>query len=189
MDAPDHLPDHIPIPPVVLDLVVTAGDVIVELAVATAFLILIIAIHGWCLTLASGRFSRRFALMDWRTPVWRINLVMSATIATLVTIHLCEAAIWATPLFALGTTRNFRDAYSYVLEAYTTLGEAQVVLPTKFRLLAPVIAVSGLFTFGWTGSALVYVMTQVLRLEAVRARRKAAGSATAPDDGKGPFGT
>lgn len=179
----------VPIPPAVVERVATASDVLIELSLATSFLILIIAVHGWLLTQASGRFSRRFALMDWRTPMWKINLVMSVTVATLVAIHLTEAAIWASPLYFMHITRDFRDAYSYVLEAYTTLGEGRVVLPDKYRLLAPVIAVSGLFTFGWTGSALVYVMTQVLRLEATRARRKTAGKDIPMDDFKGPFGT
>jgi hypothetical protein len=36
-----------------------------------------------------------------------------------------------------------------------TLGETSTVLPEKFRAIGPMIAISGLFTFGWTGSSLV----------------------------------
>ena len=76
-----------------------------------------------------------------------------------------------------------------MFEAYTTLGESVVTLPDKYRLIGPVIAMSGLFTFGWTGSALVYVMSQILRLEARRSRIVALGKAAALDDIRGPFGT
>ena len=48
-----------------------------------------------------------------------------------------------------------RDSYYFVLESYTTLGEGNVTLPDRWRLLGPIIGMSGLFTFGWTGSVLV----------------------------------
>jgi hypothetical protein len=50
-----------------------------------------------------------------------------------------------------------------------------VSLPTQWRLVGPVIAISGLFTFGWTASVLVYVMNESGKLQADRIRAKAAG--------------
>ena len=55
---------------------------------------------------------------------------------------------------------------------------ARVALPDRWRLIGPVIAISGLFTFGWTGSVLVYVMGQTGKLHAERS--KAAARAAAP---------
>ena len=45
-------------------------------------------------------------------------------------------------------------------------------LPDHWRLLGPMIAMSGLFTFGWTGSVLVSIMTEFSKLDRLRARRK-----------------
>ena len=36
-------------------------------------------------------------------------------------------------------------------------------MPETWRLAGPMIAISGLFTFSWTGSVLVYVMTEIGR--------------------------
>jgi hypothetical protein len=47
-----------------------------------------------------------------------------------------------------------------------------VRLPPSWRQLGPIIAVSGLFTFGWTSSVLVYVMTQFGTLDTHHAERK-----------------
>ncbi|HJS61739.1 MAG TPA: two pore domain potassium channel family protein, partial [Pseudolabrys sp.] len=38
-------------------------------------------------------------------------------------------------------------------------------------LLGPIIAMSGLFTFGWTGSILVSIMTDFGRYDMLRARK------------------
>jgi hypothetical protein len=146
---------------------------IVELALATLILIPIIVVHGWCLGRVSKLFSSRFALYTPATPGWRISVLSSTTIALLVVIHLLETLLWTIPLISLGMIDTFRDAYYYVLEAYTTLGEGTIALPDQWRLIGPVIAISGLFTFGWTGSILVYVMTQIGKLHAERSKDEA----------------
>jgi hypothetical protein len=69
--------------------------------------------------------------------------------------------VWAVPISAAGIIPSTRDSYYYVLESYTTLGEGNVSLPDRWRLLGPLIAISGLFTFGWTGSVLVSIMNKV----------------------------
>jgi hypothetical protein len=38
------------------------------------------------------------------------------------------------------------------------VGYGNFVLPLGWHMLAPIIAISGLFTFGWTGSVLVEVV-------------------------------
>ena len=64
-----------------------------------------------------------------------------------------------------------RDSYYYVLANYTTLGEGNISLPDRWRLIGPIIAMSGLFTFGWTGSVLVSIMTEFGKLDRVRAKK------------------
>ena len=59
------------------------------------------------------------------------------------------------PIWSSGLIPIPRDAYFFVLENYTTLGDDTVSLPKGWRLIGPVIAISGLFNFGWTASAFV----------------------------------
>ena len=90
-------------------------------------------------------------------------------IGALTLLHLVETLMWAVPLHLLGIVPNLRDSYYYVLESYTTLGEGNVSLPPDWRLIGPMIAMSGLFTFGWTGSVLVSIMTDFAKFDRSRA--------------------
>ena len=148
----------------------------VELALAALVLAVVVAIHGWCLGGVQKFFSSRFALYSPETPRWRVSTLTAVAIVGLVGIHLMETILWTAPLIYLGILDNFRNAYFYVLESYTTLGEATYAPPDQWRLVGPIIAISGLFTFGWTGSVLVYVMGQVGRLHAERSKAAALAS-------------
>ena len=82
------------------------------------------------------------------------------------------------PISRAGIIPSLRDSYYFVLDRYTTLGEDGLKLGERWRLIGPIIAMSGLFTFGWTGSVLVSIMGELGRLDRVRARKAVA------DDGK-----
>jgi hypothetical protein len=147
-------------------------QVVGELAISILFLVLIIAVHGSFLTVISRRFTGQFAKMSVATPDWRIRLLMATTIAALVVIHLFEALIWSVPLYLSGLADTFRHCFTYVMEAYTTLGAGDVRLPDGYQLIGPMIAMSGLFTFGWTGSTLVFVMGEILKLAQHKAHKE-----------------
>jgi hypothetical protein len=160
------------------------GDPLIELGLATVVLVIIIVLHGYLLGRASKFFSVRHALYTPATPRWRASWLTGITIAMLVAIHLFETVLWTVPILQFDILGNFSDAYYYVLETYTTLGEGNLTLPTQWRLVGPVIAISGLFTFGWTASVLVYVMNESGKLQADRIRAAEAeksGGKTAGD--------
>ena len=95
--------------------------------------------------------------------------MLAIAISSLAVVHLIETLLWAMPLYMMGIIPIMRDCYYYVLESYTTLGEGNVVLPERWRLIGPIIAMSGLFTFGWTASVLVNIMTEFGKLDRARA--------------------
>ncbi len=134
---------------------------LIEIVVGLFFLVLVIFIHGAGIRIVNRRFSVAWARVNESTPHWRRNLILATVIGSLATIHLVETMVWAVPISAAGIIPSTRDSYYYVLESYTTLGEGNVSLPDRWRLLGPLIAISGLFTFGWTGSVLVSIMNKV----------------------------
>jgi hypothetical protein len=97
--------------------------------------------------------------------------VLAVAVASLAALHLVETLLWAVPIYSAGLIPGLRDSYYFVLECYTTLGEGNVRLPDDWRLLGPIIAMSGLFTFGWTAGVLVSIMTEFGKFERERARR------------------
>ena len=153
-----------------VDLGIVHPNMMTELAFSLVIAVLMISVHGWCL----GSVSRRFAVSLENLPRdaagWRVSLLVSVTIASLALVHLMETLIWVVPIWWSGLIPTFRDSYLYVLEAYTTLGKGQVSLPADWRLVGPMISISGLFTFSWTGSVLVYVMSESSKRHAHRAQ-------------------
>ena len=107
-----------------------------------------------------------------QTPLWRVNLILAVTIAALSVTHFAETLIWAVPISTTGMIPEMRDSYYFVLESYTTLGAGDVELPEQWRLIGPIIAMSGLFTFSWTAGVLVSVMNEFGKLDRARAARR-----------------
>jgi hypothetical protein len=155
-----------------------------EMLLGTLIMILIIFVHGVGIRMINLQFSRSWAHMHARTPHWRLNVLLAGTIGSLAALHFSETFLWAVPLSIGGLIPSMRDSYFYVLENYTTLGEGNVSLPDQWRLLGPIISMSGLFTFGWTGSVLVSVMTDFGRIDKLRAKASEGASPTDLDDGR-----
>ncbi|OWW04592.1 hypothetical protein ATY81_00970 [Rhizobium sp. R72] len=145
---------------------------VLEILVGTVFLIVVIFVHGVGIRRISRQFSKSWANVTGSTPHWRLNLMLAATIAALAALHFAETLVWAVPLYMRAIIPSMRDSYYYVLENYTTLGEGNVTLPDRWRLLGPIIGMSGLFTFGWTGSVLVSIMTDFGKFDMLQARHE-----------------
>lgn len=152
---------------------------LLEVAIGVVALVVVILFHGVCMRVINRRFSHAWVRVRADPRSVRVNLVLAFTIGALAAVHLAETLFFAAPLWRSGIVAEFRDSYFFVLESYTTLGDGSVSLPDAWRLLGPIIAMSGLFTFGWTGSVLVGIMGQISHLDGVEARRVLRG---APDD-------
>ena len=159
-----------------------APNPLLEVLVGTIGLIVIIFVHGISIRVINRRFSERWVHVTPHTARWRVNLMLAVTIAALSVAHFAETLLWALPISYTGMIPEMRDSYYFVLESYTTLGESSVGLPDRWRLIGPIIAMSGLFTFGWTGSVLVSIMTDFNKLDRSRAARHKSGTPPEPGD-------
>ena len=90
-----------------------------------------------------------------RPSRWRADLLMSGMVFALLGLHLLEMFAWAASLVYSGLVPDWRMAGFFAGNTYTTIGYGNFVLPDGWKMLAPIIAISGLFTFGWSGSVLV----------------------------------
>jgi hypothetical protein len=168
------------------DLAMAAPSPLIELLVGTIGLIVIIFLHGIGIRVINRRFSDAWVHVGTATPRWRLNLILSLTIASLSVLHFAETLLWAVPIHAAGMVASLRDSYYFVLESYTTLGEGTIALPERWRLIGPIIAMSGLFTFGWTGSVLVTIMNEFGKLDRSQASKAARSGERSDPEGSGP---
>jgi hypothetical protein len=142
-----------------------------ELLIGLVFLTLVILAHGVGVRLVYRRFNRAWA-SSVKKPAWHHNLIVAGAIASLAALHLAATFLWAWPIWRAGLIPSLRDSYFFVLENYTTLGDDVVSLPKSWRLIGPLIAISGLFNVGWTASVFVNMMHEIGQLDRAEAHKQ-----------------
>jgi hypothetical protein len=156
--------------------VIPAADVVF----GGGMLMLIVLIHATGVRTVTSHVANRSRLIMQRPRTWRADVLMLGAILCLLLLHLTETVVWATSLVYGGLVPSWRAAGFFAGNTYTTVGYGNVVLPPGWEMLAPIIAISGLFTFGWSGSVLVDIVARCQRIKDAVAERGAPDRATPP---------
>ncbi len=126
-----------------------------DLIFGGAMLLLIVIFHAAGVRFVTSHVVQRSQVILQRPTAWHADLLMSGAVFLLLALHLTEIVIWAAALVYSGLVSDWRAAGFFAGNTYTTVGYGAFVLPFGWHMLAPIIAISGLFTFGWSGSVLV----------------------------------
>jgi hypothetical protein len=126
-----------------------------DLLLGGAMLMFIMLVHAAGVRAASNHVLHRSGVLLTRPTKWRADVLMSGTVFALLGLHLFEIFAWAASLVYSGLVPDWRMAGFFAGNTYTTVGYGTFILPDGWKMLAPIIAISGLFTFGWSGSVLV----------------------------------
>jgi hypothetical protein len=145
-------------------------------------LLVIVLIHAAAMRMLTDRFESSMQALGSRGSTWRPDLLMGVVVLLMLLLHLLEIWVWSAALVYSGLVDNWRAAGFFAANTYTTVGYGNFLLPDGWHMLAPIIAMSGLFTFGWTGSVLVEIVRrcQEAKAVAVRARRRDSGKDKPP---------
>jgi len=144
-----------------LGQVLPAADV----AFGGLMLLVIILIHAAGVRLVTDIVARRMRVIMTRPRVWQADVVMSVAVVLLLVLHLVEIVVWSSSLVYGGLVTSWRAAGFFAGNTYTTVGYGAFVLPPNWEMLAPIISMSGLFTFGWSGSVLVDIVSRCQRVK------------------------
>jgi hypothetical protein len=146
-------------------------------------LLLIVLIHAAAMRMLTDRFETSMQASGPRGSTWRPDLLMGVVVLLMLLLHLVEIWVWSAALVYSGLVDNWRAAGFFAANTYTTVGYGNFVLPDGWHMLAPIIAMSGLFTFGWTGSVLVEVVRRCQEAKAAALRSRMRGKNGAPPPG------
>lgn len=136
-----------------------------------AVLIGVVLFHGLAMRWVQGHVAAADARLRRDPSVWRTDLAMAVVVGVLLGAALLEVAAWSAVLKHAGLLPSWAAAASYAASSYTTLGDSPVAPGPAWTMIGPIIAISGLFTFGWSGSVLVNVVGRIARVrERVRGR-------------------
>jgi hypothetical protein len=135
------------------------------LGIGSLMLVGLALFHGAGLHLIFVQQKRR----QRRLRLGRPNLAAGAllfgwSVFLMLALHVVEILIWAFVITHAGFVKHAYDAIYYSANAYTTLGMGSLDISEQWRNISPIIAISGLFTFAWTTSALVDVVASNGRL-------------------------
>ncbi len=143
--------------------------------VGAIILVAIVLFHGSGLHgIMVGQDRWRARLFAHHPHLTGAALIFGWGVFLMLFLQMLEILIWAFFLGRLGLIKNLHDDIYFCANTYTTLGMGNMQLEHPWRLISPIIAISGLFTFAWTTSALVDMVTAHRQVvEQVRARRSA----------------
>ena len=126
-----------------------------DLLFGGAMMIFIVLVHAAGVRAVTTHVLRRTEVIMQRPSRWEADLLMASIVFMLLTLHVTEMVLWAAALVYSNLVPDWRSAGFFAGNTYTTVGYGNFILPNGWRMLAPIIAMSGLFTFGWSGSVLV----------------------------------
>jgi Ion channel len=135
------------------------------LTLGAIILVGLVLVHGsgiHSILLFHKRSERRLWLG--RPHHFEATTLFATSVFLMLSLHIIGVLVWAFVLAHLGLILKADDAIYFCANAYTTLGYGLVDLDPKWRNISPIIGISGLFTFAWTTSALVGVVTGHNRL-------------------------
>ena len=136
-------------------------------------MVFILLVHAAGVRAVTTHVTRQSQAIMQRPARWRADLLMGSIVFMLVTLHVFEMLIWSAALVYSNLIPDWRSAGFFAGNTYTTVGYGAFILPDGWRMMAPIIAMSGLFAFGWSGSVLVDFVRRINSLrDAADAARK-----------------
>ena len=120
----------------------------------------VVGLHGAVRIFRQNFHTHDIAKMRYHQTV---ILILSAMMV-LFSLHLLTNFAWGAFIHAAGVLPTFRDGVFYSLENYTSLGLTRVNVGDTWRMLAPMISLSGVFCLAWSTAMLVSFLGQIYSL-------------------------
>ena len=152
-----------------------------DLIFGGVMMLIIVLVHATGLRLVTARFEYRIDKLQQRPSTWRPDVTMSAAVVLLPFVHLLEIFIWAAALVNFGLIDNWRAAGFIAANTYTAVGYGAFALPPGWHMLVPFMALSGLFSIGWSGSVLVEIVRRCQQVKGAAMSTKAGPRNAAAD--------
>jgi hypothetical protein len=118
-----------------------------------------------CVSIHAAGLSAVFRWLPRRRAVyagyWHETGLFICLAAWMILLHLFEIAVWAVFFHRNGTMPDAASALYFSAVTYTTTGYGDLVLPTEWRLLSGVEALTGILMCGWSTGFFFAVVTRM----------------------------
>ena len=92
-------------------------------------------------------------------------IIILSAMMLLFTLHMLTNIGWGVFIYQMGVLPNYRQGVYYSLENYTSLGLTRVDVGDRWRMLAPMISMSGVFCLSWSTAVLVSFFGQLYHVK------------------------
>lgn len=129
-----------------------------------AFMV-IVALHLMGLHVCLREFRDRFRIGNAaKLKFYQTMILILSAMMLLFTLHMLTNFCWGYFIYLMGATPSFREGVYYSLENYTGLGLTRVNVGDRWRMLAPMISLSGVFCLSWSTAVLVSFFGQIYKV-------------------------
>lgn len=160
---------------------VFAGNLVAELVLGGALLLLTAIVHGAGVSAVIFAYERQLELEAARMRRHPLG-AFSLLIVVLIASHLTEIFLWALLFFEIGAIGDLRTAFYFSAVTYTTLGYQDVPFPPEYRILPAMLSLAGVFMIGWTTGLLFAVTNGYIQSDMKRRLARSAESDPASGD-------
>ena len=105
------------------------------------------------------RFFKRFGRPVTHDPRRTVRTAVTiGVVAILLVSHFVGVVVWAVFYYLTGMTGNMSHAMFYSINAYTTMGDSNMVLPGKWAGFGNFEAMTAILMFGWSTAVLANIV-------------------------------
>jgi len=121
----------------------------------TIMLLLVMIFHGIFLLQISKRYEVKSFLYLGEKKYSEVALCFYISVFCLFLTHIAEIILWGIAIYALKLLPALGQSILFSGSTYTAMGFMEDILPDGWKMLAVIIAFSGMFAFAWTASVMI----------------------------------
>ena len=118
-------------------------------------LLVVMVFHGAILLQIAKRYEVKTFLYLAEKKYSAVATCFYTSVFCLFLTHIVEIFLWGIALFALKLVPGLGQSILFSGSTYTAMGFMEDILPDGWKMLAVIIAFSGMFSFAWTASAMI----------------------------------
>ncbi|MEY3418596.1 MAG: hypothetical protein RJA46_367 [Pseudomonadota bacterium] len=120
-----------------------------------AMLLVVMLVHGLALLQIAKRYEVKSFLYLSEHKYSSVAFVFYISVLCLFLTHIFEIILWGISLRAFNLLPNLGESILFSGSTYTAMGFMDDLLPSGWKMLAIIIAFSGMFAFAWTASVMI----------------------------------
>ena len=120
-----------------------------------AMLLVVMLVHGLALLQIAKRYEVKSFLYLSERKYSSVAIVFYISVLCLFLTHIFEIILWGIALRVFDLVPNLGESILFSGSTYTAMGFMDDLLPGGWKMLAIIIAFSGMFAFAWTASVMI----------------------------------